>query len=159
MTEVAESAREAVIEAAAEGDDDLLMKYLDGEDLSDDEIHTGLKNSFMANTFVPVLCGSALINTGIRHLLDFLADIVPSPVDTDETLTEEPQSALVFKTLADPYVGKLSYFRVYGGSFKNDSVVYNANREKEEKIGQIFTMRGKNQESLEDLKQEIYAVL
>ncbi|HHV34728.1 MAG TPA: elongation factor G [Syntrophomonadaceae bacterium] len=159
MTEVAESAREAVIEAAAEGDDDLLMKYLDGEDLSDDEIHTGLKNSFMANTFVPVLCGSALINTGIRHLLDFLADIVPSPVDTDETLTEEPQSALVFKTLADPYVGKLSYFRVYGGSFKNDSVVYNANREKEEKIGQIFTMRGKNQESLEEVKAGDIAVL
>jgi elongation factor G len=160
MIDAAQSAREAVIEAAAEGDDELLLKYLDGEELSDDEIHTGLKTAFMANSFVPVLCGSALINTGIRHLLDFLADIVPSPVDiAEKPLTEEPQAALVFKTLADPYVGKLNFFRVYGGSLKSDSAVYNPKREKEEKIGQIFTMRGKNQETLDEVKAGDIAVL
>lgn len=160
MTEAVESAREAVVEAAAEGDDELLMKYLDGEELSDDEIHTGLKNAFKANNFVPVLCGSALMNIGIRHSLDFLADIVPSPVDmAEKPLAEEPQSALVFKTLADPYVGKLSFFRVYGGSFKSDSVVFNANKGKEEKIGQIFTMRGKHQDALPKVKAGDIAVL
>ena len=160
MTTAVESAREAVIEAAVEGDDELLMKYLEGEELSDDEIHTGLKNGFKENTFVPVLCGSALINIAISHFLDFLADVVPSPLDmAEKPLSEEPQSALVFKTLADPYVGKLNFFRVYGGSFKSDSVVYNANREKEEKIGQIFTMRGKNQETLTEVKAGDIAVL
>jgi elongation factor G len=156
----AESAREAVIEASAEGDDELLMKYLDGEELSDDEIHTGLKNAFMANSFVPVLCGSALTNMGIGRFLDFLVDVVPSPVDlADNPPAEEPQAALVFKTLADPYVGKLNFFRVYGGSMKSDSVVYNANRKKEEKIGQIFTMRGKQQETLSEVKAGDIAVL
>jgi elongation factor G len=149
MKAAAESAREELIEAAAEGDDELLMKYLDGEELSEEEIDTGLKNAFKANSFVPVLCASTLNNIGIGPILDFIADIVPSPIDvTEKPMEEEPQSALVFKTLADPYVGKLNFFRVYGGSLKSDSVIYNANKEKEEKIGQVFTMRGKNQETL-----------
>lgn len=148
MKAAAESAREELIEAAAEGDDELLMKYLDGEELSEEEIDTGLKNAFKANSFVPVLCASTLNNIGIGPILDFIADIVPSPIDvTEKPMEEEPQSALVFKTLADPYVGKLNFFRVYGGSLKSDSVIYNANKEKEEKIGQVFTMRGKNQET------------
>ncbi|MDD3315853.1 MAG: elongation factor G [Syntrophaceticus sp.] len=160
MAAAAESAREELIEAAAEGDDELLMKYLDGEELSEEEIDTGLKNAFKANSFVPVLCVSALNNIGIGSTLDFIADIVPSPVDVAEKpLEEEPQSALVFKTLADPYVGKLNFFRVYGGSLHSDSSIYNANKDKEEKIGQIFTMRGKNQETLSEVKAGDIAVL
>jgi elongation factor G len=160
MKAAAESAREELIEAAAEGDDELLMKYLDGEELSEEEIDTGLKNAFKANSFVPVLCASALNNIGIGPILDFIADIVPSPIDvTEKPMEEEPQSALVFKTLADPYVGKLNFFRVYGGSLKSDSVMYNANKEKEEKIGQVFTMRGKNQETLSEVKAGDIAVL
>jgi elongation factor G len=160
MKAAAESAREELIEAAAEGDDELLMKYLDGEELSEEEIDTGLKNAFKANSFVPVLCASTLNNIGIGPILDFIADIVPSPIDvTEKPMEEEPQSALVFKTLADPYVGKLNFFRVYGGSLKSDSVIYNANKEKEEKIGQVFTMRGKNQETLSEVKAGDIAVL
>lgn len=153
LADAAESAREAIMEAAAEGDDELLMKYLDGEALSDEEVNMGLKKAFQANSFVPVLCGTALHNIGIRHLLDFIVEVVPSPEDkTENKLSEEPMSALVFKTLADPYVGKLNFFRVYGGEIKSDSVVYNANKEKEEKIAQIFTMRGKQQETLSVVK-------
>lgn len=160
MASVVESAHEAVIEAAAEGDDELLMKYLEGEELSDEEVNLGLKKAFQANNFVPVLCGSALNNIGIRHLLDFLVDVIPSPVDvTEKSLSEEPQSALVFKTLADPYVGKLNFFRVYGGSFKSDNAIYNATKEKEEKVGQLFTMRGKQQESLPEVKAGDLAVV
>ena len=155
LTSAAESAREAVVEAAAEGDDELLMKYLDGEALSDEEISIGLKKAFQADSFVPVLCGTALNNMGIRHLLDFIVDVVPSP----EAKAEEPLSALVFKTLADPYVGKLNFFRVYGGEIKSDSVAYNANKEKEEKIAQIFTMRGKHQEPLSAVKAGDLAVV
>ena len=160
LISAAESARDALMEAAAEGDDELLMKYLDGEALSDEEINIGLKKAFQADSFVPVLCGTALNNMGIRHLLDFLVDVVPSPeAVAEKKLAEEPVSALVFKTLADPYVGKLNFFRVYGGELKSDSVVYNANKEKEEKIAQIFTMRGKHQEPLTAVKAGDIAVV
>lgn len=160
LISAAESARDALMEAAAEGDDELLMKYLDGEALSDEEINVGLKKAFQADSFVPVLCGTALNNMGIRHLLDFIVDVVPSPeAVAEKKLADEPLSALVFKTLADPYVGKLNFFRVYGGEIKSDSVVYNANKEKEEKIGQIFTMRGKHQESLTAVKAGDIAVV
>jgi len=161
MSDAVESAREAVMEAAAEGNDDLLIKYLDGEVLTEEEIAIGLKEAFLANNFVPVLCGSALNNIGIRHLLDFLVDVAPSPADVEGEKSPEgkPFSVLVFKTLADPYVGKLSFFRVFGGDFKGDSVVYNANKEKEEKIGQLFTMRGKTQENLTEVKAGDIAVV
>lgn len=161
MSEAVESAREAVVEAAAEGNDDLLIKYLDGETLTEEEIAVGLKEAFLADNFVPVLCGSALNNIGARHLLDFLTDVAPSPADVEDEKSPEgkPFSVLVFKTLADPYVGRLNFFRVFGGEFKGDSVVYNANKEKEEKIGQLFTMRGKNQENLPEVKAGDIAVV
>jgi elongation factor G len=154
LRETAEAAREALIEAAAEADDELLMKYLDGETLTEEEINLGLKKGFKERSFVPVLCGSALANIGIKHLLDFLVDVVPSPADLAEgkDLAQEPLAALVFKTMADPYVGKLNIFRVFSGVFKSDSVVYNANKEREEKIGQIFVMRGKQQEPVSEVK-------
>lgn len=148
LAESVQEAREALIETAAEGDDELLEKYLDGESLSDGEILAGLKKGFQANSFVPVLCGSALNNLGIRHLLDLLVDFVPAPSVSEA----DPLEVLVFKTMADPYVGKLSFFRVFGGNLKSDSVVYNANKEKDEKIAQIFVMRGKQQETVTEVK-------
>ncbi|AFV11693.1 elongation factor G [Thermacetogenium phaeum DSM 12270] len=156
-----EAARDAIMEAAAEGDDELLIKYLDGEVLTEEEVSLGLKKAFWANNFVPALCGSAINNIGVRHLLDFLVDVAPSPVDVadEESPTNKTFSALVFKTLADPYVGKLSFFRVFSGNLKGDSTVYNANKEKEEKVGQIFTMRGKQQEPLSEVKEGDIAVV
>jgi elongation factor G len=155
LKDSAEEARESLVEAAAEGDDDILMKYLDGETLTDAEVVDGFKKGFKANKFVPVLCGSALGNIGIKHLLDFLLKAAPSPVDVAEEGTDlgrEPLSVQVFKTVADPFVGKVSFLRIFGGNLKSDSVVYNANKEKEEKIAQLFEMRGKQQEPVTEAK-------
>lgn len=155
LVEKAEAARETLMEAVAEADDELLVKYLDGEPLTDEEIFAGLRKSFKTNSIIPVLCGSAINNIGVRHLLDFLVDVVPSPADLageDRVLDQEPLSALVFKTMADPYVGKLSFFRVFTGVLKSDSIVFNANKEKEEKVGQLFVMRGKQQESIPEVR-------
>ncbi len=152
--------REMIIEAVAESDDELLMKYLEGEELTDEEIKTGLRDGVLNGKIVPVLCGSAAKNMGIQPLMDTIINYLPSPADrpsvtgkvpeSEETVerkadVNEPFAALVFKTMADPYVGKLSLFRVYSGSLKSDSIVYNSSKDKEEKIGQLFVMRGKEQ--------------
>jgi len=157
--EVAEF-RLKLMEAAAEGDDELIMKYLDGQELTEDEIKRGLKIAISKGTVVPVLCCAASANVGVTTLMDALVSFAPSPVDggpatakNPATQTEEeviaredaPLAALVFKTTADPYVGKLTYFRVYGGILASDSRVFNANKGQEERIGQIYVMRGKEQ--------------
>lgn len=146
--------RLSLMEAAAEGDDELLMKYLEGEELSTEEIIMGLKAGVKAAKIVPVLCGSALKNIAVSPLLDIIIDYMPSPVEKnpDKDMNKEPLAALVFKTVADPYVGKISYFRVFSGILKADSTVYNANKEAEEKIGQLFLMTGKNQQAVPELK-------
>jgi elongation factor G len=158
----AQEAQQNLMEAAAEGDDELLMRYLDGETLTGEEIFTGLKKAFQSQGLVPVLCGSSLNNIGIRHLLDFIVNVVPSPADLAEpgaNPQQEPLAALVYKTMADPYVGKVSFFRVFGGVLKSDSQVYNANKEKEEKIAQLFVMRGKQQENVTEVKAGDLAAL
>ena len=155
LLDAAQDAHQNLMEAAAEGDDELLMRYLDGETLTGEEIFTGLKKAFRSQSLVPVLCGSSLNNIGIRHLLDFIVNVVPSPADLAEpgaSPQQEPLAALVYKTMADPYVGKVSFFRVFGGVLKSDSQVYNANKEKEEKIAQLFVMRGKQQENVTEVK-------
>lgn len=135
--------REALTEAAAEADDDLLTKYLEGETLTPDEIRRGLQISLAEGKFVPVFCGSAVRNAGVDMLLDAVAAYCPAPqVDAGA-----PPAALVFKTMADPFVGRMNFVRVYSGELKSDSTVWNANKEKQEKIGQVFFTRGKNQES------------
>ncbi|NLC06865.1 MAG: elongation factor G [Syntrophomonadaceae bacterium] len=147
--------RDQLAEAAAEADDDLLNKFLEGEELSTEEIYTGFKAALRKGMVIPVLCGSATKNIGIQLLLDLIIEGLPSPNETAEAegkdLAAEPLTALVFKTLTDPYVGKLNFFRVFTGTFKGDTFVYNANKEKEEKIGQILIMRGKNQETVPEL--------
>lgn len=150
LSDEIELLRDAIAEAVVEVDDELLTKYLDGQTLTDEELKTGLRKAMIANLVVPVLCGSSLKNIGIQSLMDFIVDYMPSPADAGNPLTGT--AALVFKTLADPFVGKLSYFRVYGGSLKSDSTVYNSTKQKEEKIGQIFFLRGKNQEPVAEVK-------
>lgn len=132
--------RDQLAEAVAEADDEILMKYLDGETLNEDDLQTALRKALQQNIVVPVLCGSAYRNIGIANILNFLAESVPAP----ETAADKV--AIVFKTLADPYVGKMSFFRVYGGTFASESLVYNSGRGTEEKIGQPFYLRGKVQE-------------
>ncbi|NMB36006.1 MAG: elongation factor G [Firmicutes bacterium] len=157
----AEELREQLIEAAAESDDELMEKYLEEEPLSEEEIGTALRKGTLEGKIVPVLCGAGTINYGIQPLLDLLVNALPSPADRPpvkgalpgkeeeevvrETDEDAPPSALVFKTLADPYVGRINYFRVYSGAFKADSQVYNVNKDKMERIGNLFFMRGKNQ--------------
>jgi elongation factor G len=111
-----EKYREPLMEAAAEGDDELLMKYLDGEPLNDEEVYRGLRQGILDAKVVPVFCGSALKNIGIQILMDALVEFLPSPVDSSEKdLNNEPLVAIVFKTMADPFVGKLSFVRVVSG--------------------------------------------
>ncbi|MCE5285046.1 MAG: elongation factor G [Pelosinus sp.] len=160
MALAAEEARQAMIEAAAEGDDDILAKYLEGEDLNDAEICLGLKKGMESGKLFPVLCGSAYKNIGVKNVLDAVLAYMPSPCQTavlgenpktkdlEERKVEDGFSAMVFKTTADPFVGRLSYIRVFSGSMKPDSVLYNATKEKSERIGSIFSLRGKHQEPL-----------
>ncbi|MDD4169408.1 MAG: elongation factor G [Desulfotomaculaceae bacterium] len=131
--------RERLVEAAAESDDDLTMKYLEGEELTPEEIRDGLKKSIAMAKVVPVLAGSATKNIGVAQLLDVVAGYLPAP-----RVEEGPMAALVFKTIADPYVGKMNFLRVFSGNFKSDSVVNNSTKGKQEKIGNVLYVRGKN---------------
>jgi elongation factor G len=162
MTEAVAKYKEILVEAAAENEDELITKYLEGEELTSEEIARGVAAGIRAGKLGPVFCGSALNNIGAIMLLDEIATAFPSPADVSpqkglnpQTNAEEerkpsdaePFSALVFKTLADPYVGKLTYFRVYSGVLKSDSHVFNSTKEIEERVGQIYFLRGKNQEA------------
>ncbi len=156
----AERLRFMMVEAAAEADDELMEKYLEEETLSREEILRGLREGTLTKVFTPVLCGSATANIGVRNLLNYIVNCLPSPVDkgtqygqdpkTKEDVLRQPDpaepfSAMVFKTISDPYAGKLTLFRVYSGTVKSDSVVYNPNKETTERIGQIFELEGKKQ--------------
>jgi len=155
----AEELRFQLVEAAAEADDELMEKYLETEELSEEEILRGLREATLTGSFVPVLCGSATGNIGVNLLLDFINYCLPSPIDkgtqigtdpkTGDEVLREPQeegpfSAMVFKTINDPFTGKLSLFRVYSGTLDADSTVYNSSKEETERIGQIFELEGKN---------------
>jgi len=147
--------REKLVEASVESDDELMMKYLEGEELTVEELKQGLAKGVASARVVPVLCGSATRNMGISTLLDFLARYAPSPVVEEN----KPFSGLVFKTLADPYVGKMNFIRVYTGTLKSDSTVLNANKEKMEKIGQILYVRGKTTVPVQEVPAGDMAVL
>ncbi|HBV97643.1 MAG: elongation factor G [Peptococcaceae bacterium BICA1-7] len=155
MADVITENREKLIEAAVEGDDELMMKYLDGEELTADEIKAGLAGGVKQGKVVPVLCGSATKNMAVSNLMDFMVDYAPAPVVEEG----KPFSALVFKTLADPYVGKMNFIRVYTGKLKGDMIIYNANKEKSEKIGQILFTRGKTTAQTQEVNSGDLAVL
>ncbi len=136
--------REMMIEAAAEGDDDITMKFLDGEELTTEEIILGLKEGVKQAKVVPVLVGSATRNLGADKLLDLLVDYAPDPLNKlAADAVKGPAAALVFKTLADQFVGRISLFKVFSGSIKGDTTLYNANKETDEKIAQLSTLQGK----------------
>ena len=164
MKEMADQYRFELIEAVAETDEELLMKYLDGEELTEQEIKEAIRNTTIANKMVPVCCGSAYKNKGVQLLLDAIVDFMPSPVDVmairgevPKTGKEEdrpaddngPFSALAFKVMADPYVGKLVFFRVYSGTMESGSYVYNSVKGKRERIGRILQMHANHREEID----------
>jgi len=155
-----DSFREKLVEAVAEIDDRLIEKYLNGEELSLEELGAGLRQATLSGRIVPVLVGSAIQNIGITWLLDAIHNYLPSPKEREVIIADAqtiepsettPLAALVFKTSADPYVGKLTYFRVYTGAISSNSQVWNATRGGEERIGQLFVLRGKTQGSVPKL--------
>ena len=168
LKDAAEEARATLIEAVAETDDELMEKYLNGEELSHEELMAGIRKATIAGTMTPVLCGTSYRNKGVQPLLDAIVDFLPSPLDippvegtkknSDEVVTrkaddKEPFSALAFKIMADPFVGKLVFFRVYSGSLKAGSYVYNSTKGKRERIGRILRMHANHREEMD----EIYA--
>jgi len=164
LSSQAESFREKLIEAVAETDDRLIEKYLDGEELSSEELGNALRQATISGKIVPVLVGSALQNIGTSLLLDAVCSYLPSPKERDVVIAsdsakqtikpsqEASLATLVFKTSADPYVGKLTYLRVYTGAINSNSQVWNATRGGMERIGQLFTLRGKTQEPVPQLR-------
>ncbi len=160
LADAVEEARTTLIEAAAEGKDELMEKYFEEETLSEAEVLAGLKARLVRGDLVPVLCGSAAMNTGVQALMQSIIALTPSPIEAAPYTATNPATgadvqlksdsagelaALVFKTLADPYVGKLSYFRVYSGTLESDSRVQNVRTGDEERLGQLYTVRGKEQ--------------
>lgn len=163
----AESIRELLIESVAESDEVLLEKYFDGEEFTEEEIQTGLRKGVISGDIVPVICGSTLKNIGIHTLLDMLVDYSPSPEDMppkeginpeSEKIEkrslgeEEPFSAQVFKTIIDPYLGKISLMKVFSGELKEDMEVMNVNKNEKEKLGTPFLLRGKEQSEIKLVK-------
>ena len=164
IADVVEEARERVIEAVAEADDALADKYLEGEEITQSEMIIGLKQGIADGLIIPVLVGASPSEIGTTELLDAIVDFLPSPADVgnvdadtaDGLVSLSPDSsgplaALVFKTSADPFVGKLSYFRVYSGTFGSDSQLWNVNEGQQERVGQVFEIRGKEQNAVPDL--------
>ncbi len=162
-----EQARHEVIEAAVEYDEALLEKYLGGEELSLDEINQAIRAATCAGAIVPVLCGASFKNKGVQALLDAVIDYLPSPRDVrpvqghlplhDDTAAtraasdDEPFAALAFKVATDPYVGRLTYFRVYSGSLKSGSYVYNSTKDRRERVGRLLQMHANKRDEIEEV--------
>ncbi|MCT2536605.1 elongation factor G [Aquibacillus koreensis] len=168
MKDQAEEYRTNLIEAVAEFDEELMMKYLEGEEISNDELKAAVRHATLTVEFYPVFCGSAFKNKGVQLLIDGVIDYLPAPTDvppiegtipdTEEKVTrkssdEEPFSALAFKVATDPFVGKLTFFRVYSGTLKAGSYVKNSTKDKRERVGRILQMHANSREEI----SEVYA--
>jgi len=164
MEESVQEWREKIIENIVEANDELMEKYLEGQELSEAEIERTLVQAMKSGILVPIVCGSATLNMGVDQLMNLIVQGLPSPLergpfkgvrpDSDEVVErhaspEAPFSAMVFKTVADPFAGKLSLVRVYSGTLEAESTVYNANKRSKERFGQIFLMEGKGQQPLD----------
>ena len=164
MLEQAQTYRDQMVEAIAATDDELMMKYLEGEEITVDELKVALRKATIANEIVPVVCGTSYRNKGVQKLLDAIVDYMPAPVDIPaikginpkteeeevrESSDEEPFSALAFKIMTDPFVGKLCYFRVYSGSVTAGSVVYNSTKGKTERLGRILQMHSNERHDID----------
>ncbi|CED99987.1 elongation factor G [Caldifermentibacillus hisashii] len=162
----AEEYRNKLIEAVAELDEDLMMKYLEGEEITVEELKAGIRKATLSVEFFPVLCGSAFKNKGVQLMLDAVVDYLPSPIDipsikgiipdTDEDVERhaddnEPFSALAFKVMTDPYVGKLTFFRVYSGTLQSGSYVLNSTKGKRERIGRILQMHANHRQEIPEV--------
>ena len=167
LRDMAEEYHAKMVEAAAECDDELMMKYLDGEELTQKEIMLGLRKGTIAGKLNPVLCGTSYRNKGVQPLLDAIVDYLPSPIDIppvkgtrpgkdteEERMADDdaPFSALVFKIMADPFVGKLAFMRVYSGTLKTGSYVYNSTKGKRERVGRILRMHANHREEIEEIR-------
>jgi len=166
MVNEVKALREKMVETIVENDDELLNKYLEGQEVTAQEIHHALHKATLSGKVIPVLVGSALQNEGIKQLLDAINDNLPTPLEVGEVkaINSETQqeevlkidensslAALVFKTTADPYVGKLTYLRIYSGTISSNSQVWNSNKKQVERIGQLYMLRGKTQEPITKL--------
>ena len=164
MQEKAQEYHDKLIEAVAETDEELMMKYLEGEELTKEEIKAALRKATISNEIVPVVCGSSYKNRGVQKLLDAIVDYMPAPTDVEaikgtnpETGEEEdrassddqPFSALAFKIMTDPYVGKLCFFRVYSGTVEAGTTVYNSVKDQDERIGRILQMHANNRKDID----------
>ncbi|SFM32971.1 elongation factor G [Pelosinus propionicus] len=164
MQEQVAEYRQGLLDAVAESDDELMMKYLEGEEFTLEEINTGIRKATIACKMTPVLCGSSYKNKGVQPLLDAVVAYMPAPTDVpaikgvnpdtdaeDERAADDslPFSALAFKIMADPYVGKLAFFRVYSGELSSGSYVYNSTKGKKERIGRILQMHANHREEIE----------
>jgi elongation factor G len=166
MLEMAEEYREKLIEAAAEADEEVMMKYLEGEEITVEELSKAIRKATIAVQITPVICGSSFKNKGVQLLLDAIVDYLPSPIDVpairgvnpetdeeDERPADDgaPFSALAFKIMADPYVGKLAFFRVYSGNLKSGSYVLNSTKNKKERIGRVLQMHANHREEIDEV--------
>lgn len=166
LLEQCESLRSEIIEAAAESSEALMEKYLEGEELSEEEIKNAIRERTINNEIVPVFCGSAFKNKGVQAVLDAVIDYLPSPIDvpdvkgvdehdeedTRQTSFDAPFSALAFKIATDPFVGALTYFRVYSGVLKSGDTVYNPVKGKKERIGRLLQMHSNSREEIKEVR-------
>lgn len=166
LKEAASEQREKIIETAAENDENLLDKYMEGEEFTEEELKMGIRKAALELNVIPVLCGAAFKNKGIQPLLDAVVDFLPSPIDVPPITgvnpktgeedkrhpsDEEPFSALAFKVNSDPYVGNLTFFRVYSGTLKSGSYIYNSTKKKKERIGRILLMHANHREEVKQV--------
>ncbi|MGE0026273.1 MAG: elongation factor G [Thermoleophilia bacterium] len=162
----AEAARETLIEALADHDDELAEAYLEGEELDKDRVVAAIRTAVLGIAMTPVLCGSSFKNKGVQPLLDAVVDLLPSPLDvqpaagtvpgTDEEITREPDpngpfAALAFKVMSDPYVGRLTYMRVYSGTMKSGSAIINATKDRKERAGRLLMMHANHREDVDEV--------
>ncbi len=166
MKEIINTKRQELIDIIVDYDEDLMMKVLEGEELTNDEIKALIRKAVIAADFHPILCGTAYKNVGVKHLLDAVLEFLPSPLDvpsikgmdSNENEVErrsdenEPFAALAFKIMTDPFVGKLTFFRVYSGTLKSGSYVYNTTKGKKERVGRILQMHANSREEIPSIK-------
>jgi len=163
LVETANKYRAEMLEHVANQDDELMMKYLDGEELTEEEIKGALRKGTIANHIVPMICGSSYKNKGVQELIDAVVDYLPAPTDIEDvrgvdeegnevirkTSDDEPFSALAFKIMTDPFVGKLCFFRVYSGTCEAGSTILNATKGKKDRLGRILLMHANNRQDID----------
>lgn len=174
MQAKAEEARTHLVESCADFDDEIMMKYLEGEEITTEEIISALRKATLAMKVTPVLCGSAYRNKGVQNLLDCVVDLLPSPLDVDavkgfdehgneierKSSDSEPLCGLAFKIAADPFVGKLTFFRIYSGVLTPNMTVYNSNKKCKERIGRLIRMHANERDQIEEAYAgEIVAII